>query len=123
MTDFGAIGSLANLINADIEHKNACKQFEDINSSAKSFLDFAAKSLSSADQISKGNFKISSIVSPLKDKLSKFDQIAQGAVIGKFSMLEAASALKEAKLCLELMTEVRKQIVSGLNQILNSNSG
>ena len=123
MTDFSAIGSLANFISADVEHKNACRQFEDINSSAKNFLDFASKYSSSPDQASKGNFKISSIVSPLKDKLSKFDEIAQGAVTGKFSMLEAASALKEAKMCLELMTEVRKQIVSGLNQILNSNSG
>jgi hypothetical protein len=62
------------------------------------------------------------IISPLSNSLSKFDRIAQGAVEGKFSALEAARALKEAKLCLEIMSEVRRYLISGINQILNSTS-
>jgi flagellar hook-basal body complex protein FliE len=126
MTEFSIIGPLNKFVSANVDHKNVCEQFEKINSSEKGFLAFASKSLSTQEVSKvnqKGGFDISSLISPLKDRLSQFDHMAQGAIVGKFSMLEVASALKEAKLCLELMSEVRKQVVSGLNQILNNNSG
>jgi len=37
-------------------------------------------------------------------------------------MIETASAVKNAKIYLEFMTEIRKHLVSGLNQIINNTS-
>ncbi len=106
MTEFSIIGPLNNFISAEIEHKKVCEQFKKINSSEKDFASFASKFLFSGEAIKKSGFDINNLVSPLKDRLSQFDRVAQGSVVGKFSMLEVASALKEAKLCLELMSEV-----------------
>jgi hypothetical protein len=109
---------------AETDYKTSVIAFKKLDSSSADFSSVMSKYLQKDVHNQKlDNGAVNLIVSPLSKALSKFDRVAQGAVVGQFSMLEAARALKEAKLCLELMSEVRKHLVSGFNQILNNSSG
>lgn len=106
----------SSLESAESSYKVASSEFDKITSGSFYAL------FSGSTQSSKPSPLIDFVILPLKGRLSRFDQVSRGALNREFSMIETASAVKNAKIYLEFMTEIRKHLVSGLNQIINNTS-
>lgn len=55
----------------------------------------------------------------LRDKLAAFENISTSAIKGDACLVSVMSAVQEAKLCIELLTQLRNQLVSCLDKLVN----